>query len=95
MTEAGSISGEFHHSIFLFSTVPPGGAVDITCVLDLLLLVAVSVYHISPLQLTSLMLAKLLAQNTVDTLAYRSVHTYATIHVSPLQLTSLMLTKLL
>ncbi len=47
--------------------------VQIGCMLDLLLLVAVSVYHVSPVQLTVLMLTKLLAQDTVEALAYRSV----------------------
>lgn len=40
------------------------------CVMDLLVLVGVAVYHVTPVQLTALMLTKLLAQESVEALAY-------------------------
>ena len=40
-------------------------------VMDLLLFVAQAVYHTSPLQLTVLMMAKMLAEETVETLAHQ------------------------
>ncbi len=43
------------------------------CVLDLLVFLAQAVFRISPVQLAALMMAKLLAQDTVEALAYRSV----------------------
>lgn len=39
-------------------------------VMDLLVFVAVSIYQVTPVQLTALMLTKLLAQETIETIAY-------------------------
>lgn len=55
---------------------PTAKPVHMCCVMDLLLFVATSVYRISPLQLTVLMLVKLLSQDTVEALAYRYVYMY-------------------
>ena len=41
------------------------------CLMDLLVLVGMAVYNISPLQLSMLMLTKLLAWETVEALAYK------------------------
>lgn len=45
--------------------------VNMRCIMDLVLFLAQSVYHASPLQLTVLMMAKLLGEDTVETLAHR------------------------
>ena len=39
--------------------------------MDILLFVAVTVYRVNPLQLTALQLAKLLGQNSIETIVYK------------------------
>lgn len=56
------------HFVFHFFLPEP---VQMESVLDLLVFVAVTVYKVTPLQLTSLMLSKLLAQDTVEALVYK------------------------
>ena len=66
-----------HHDLLTFDPPAPSFAapsmegVEMLCVMDLVLFVAESVYKTSSLQLTALMMAKLLAQDTVEALAYR------------------------
>ncbi len=48
-------------------------------VMDLLLYVSTSVYHVSPIQLTLLMLTKLLAQEAIEALTYKWAHVFVCI----------------
>lgn len=43
----------------------------IDSVMDILMLVAMTVYEVNPLQLTLLQLAKLLGQDSIETLVYK------------------------
>jgi len=58
--------------LFYLSPLPPlSDPVHMESVLDLLVFVAVTVYHVNPYQLSALMLAKLLGQDTVEALVYK------------------------
>ena len=57
--------------IFLCPLDSPMADIQMDCVMDLLVLVGVAAYHISPVQLTMLMFTKLLAQETVEAMAYK------------------------
>ena len=61
-------SGTVQKNLSLSFTSEP---LPIDSVMDILLLVAVTVYEVNPVQLTLLQLAKLLGQESVETLVYK------------------------